>query len=297
MGYAVLAGILLGFLGPTDSGLREEARVRLVLLPTSVTTPKGKPVRDLGVEDFVLTDAGEPREIDFVSTEEDLPASIAFVLDVSGSMGFRGDLEQAKQAIRRLVDEAAPADRLGLICFADSQVTWVTRFTHDKETFLRRLGVQEGLGPTALYDALAASPGLVDEEVRGRRAIVLLTDGVDNASDLTTLEAIWIARRVKVPIYVLDFLPYDPARVPARARRALRILGRFAEETGGDLYPVHTPRQLSRAVDSILRNLRFQYVVGFRAEGDGDGSFRPVRLEPRKSGLRVRTRSGYYDGP
>ena len=111
-------------------------------------------------------------------------------------------LGQARQAIRFFVEALDPGDRMGLICFADDQVTWVTEFTSDRTRFLQRLDVQQAVGRTALYDALAASPHLVDDEIQGRKAIVLITDGLDNASQLPTLRAVWLNRgRYHIRLY------------------------------------------------------------------------------------------------
>jgi VWFA-related protein len=273
-------------------------KVRLVLLPTSVTTRRGKPVRGLEPEDFRLFEDGLPRQIDLFATEEHAPIALAFLLDVSSSMGLRDRLGEAKHAIRYFVEALDEDDRVGLIGFADDRVDWITGFDQDRATFLERLDVQRPAGQTALYDALAASPHLVDAEIRGRKAIVLITDGVDNASTLSRLRATWMARRVPVPIYTLSFIPIREKLLPYRAREALRVLDRFSVETGGTLFPVHGTHELDRAVRRIQSELRFQYVIGFYPDGDvWDGSFRVLRLATKRDSLRVRTRRGYYANP
>jgi Ca-activated chloride channel family protein len=290
---------------PTVAGEAEETprltsveKVRLVLLPTSVTTRRGKPLRGLDRRDFRLYEDGLPREIDLFATEENTPIAIAFLLDVSGSMGLHDHLGEAKRAIRHIVETLDEDDRVGLIGFADGRVDWITEFDRDRADFLERLDVQRAAGRTALYDALAASPHLVDAEIRGRKAIVLITDGVDNASTLSRLRATWMARRVAVPIYTLSFVPVQEKLRPYRVREALRVLERFSVETGGSLFPVHGTRDLDRAAEQIRNELRFQYVIGFYPTRDvWDGSFRVLRLETERSGLRVRTRRGYYADP
>ena len=298
--------LLLGAIGQLGSGLAvadpvaeqgliEHEQVRLILLSTSVTNSKGRPVRGLTAEDFLLSEDDAPRSIDFFATEEELPIALAFVLDVSGSMEFRGRLGDSKEIIGTFVENLRPEDRAGLICFADEQVTWVTEFTADQESFLQRLEVQEGHGPTALYDALAASPHLVDAETRERKAIVLLTDGLDNASQLSQLEAIWLARRVQVPIYTINFIRMKEKQLPRAARQNLRLLERFSTETGGASFAVHSARELTEAVTRIQAELTFQYVIGYYPpKEDRDGVFRRVRLETQRKGLQVRTRRGYY---
>jgi Ca-activated chloride channel family protein len=281
-----------------DQGLVEREEVRLILLAALVTNSKGRPIMGLGPEDLRIFESEMPRPIEFVATVEELPIALAFVLDVSGSMEMRGRLDDAKQVVRSFIAELRPGDRAGLICFADDQVTWVTEFTDDRERFLTRLSVQEGRGPTALYDALAASPGLVDSRTRERKAIVLLTDGLDNASQLSQLEAVWIARRVHVPIYTVNFIQQKESRLPKAARQNLRVLERFSSETGGAGFAVHNPRELRDAVSRIQAELTFQYLIGYYpSAGERDGEFRRIRVETFRRGLKVRTRSGYYAEP
>jgi len=283
---------------PAPPQVSEVERVRLVLLPTTVTTRRGKPVRGLQPEDFRLYEDGAEQRIDLFATEENSPIALAFLLDVSGSMGLRGRLDQAKDAIRHFVEALDGEDRVGLIRFADARVEWVAGFDDDRKTFLERLDVQRPLGRTALYDALAASPRLVDEETLGRKAIVLITDGVDNASEIPRLRATWMARRVAVPIYTLGFIPMREKLLASRAREALRVVERFSVETGGALFTIHQPTDLDRAEQRIQGELRFQYVIGFyRADGPRDGLFRRLRLTTGRDRLRVRTRSGYYANP
>jgi len=300
---AVLAASGLSAGGPEVPGdaaarLSEVTHVRLVLLPTSVSTRRGKPVPGLATGDFRLLDDGVPQEIRLLATEKDTPIALAFLLDVSGSMELSDRLDRAKVAIRIFVESLTPRDRFGLIGFADRKVSWITPFTSDRAAFLERLDVQEAEGKTALYDALAASPQIVDDEIEGRKAIVLITDGLDNASDLQMLPAVWLARRVNVPIYTLSFIPMHEKLLPRRARDAERILKRFAGETGGSHFPVYGPKDLPRAVEAIQAELRFQYVLGYYPTHDNwDGTFRPVRLETLRESLTVRTRRGYYATP
>jgi Ca-activated chloride channel family protein len=278
----------------------EEVAVRLVLLPASVEDRRGRVVTGLTAKDFLLTDEKVPQQIKYFSIEHDEPVAIAFVLDVSGSMRQNGKLEAAKEAIRFFVDQLRPKDRFALICFADEQVAWVTPFTSDRNVFLERLMVQEGYGQTALNDAVAATPKLVDESSTGRKAIVLITDGVDNASRLTVYEAIKTARHVEVPIYTVGFssLPWEEAKQPTDLSTNMGVLRMFADETGGETYVIQDPDELKEAVDQISTSLRYQYLIGYSPLlTRWDGRFRSVQLEARNSRYVVRTRKGYYANP
>jgi len=277
----------------------ERQKVRLVLLPAVVTNRRGKIVTNLEPTEFRLYEDYVPQQIRYFSKEATEPISIAFLLDISGSMRQVGKLDEAKEAIRVFVDALRPGDRFGLICFADDQVAWITEFTTDRLTFLRRLQVQEAYGQTALFDAVAATPKLVDETLEGRKAIVLITDGNDNASRLDTFQAVRLARSVNVPIYTIGFASLvERFRPKGSSDPGLVVLRRFATETGGTLFSVRDPDDLKEAVLQIKRELRFQYIIGYRPTRESwDGSFRRIKLESTRANLKVRTRAGYYAVP
>ena len=277
----------------------ETHEVRMVLLPTSVTDKKGRNIRDLSKEDFQLFDDQQQQDIRYFASEAREPISVAFVLDVSGSMRQMDKMDHAKEAIRYFVDQLRPDDRFALICFADDQVAWITEFTSDRWNFLRRLGVQEGYGQTALNDAIAAAPGLVDAGIKGRKAIVLITDGVDNNSLLGIEEAVETARRVSVPMYTIGFMSVSEKMLPkATVKTNLEVLRFVSDETGGHLFAVHDPAELKEAVAQVDAELRHQYVLGYYPEPDKfDGSFHEIRVETDKRRLVVRSRKGYYGVP
>jgi Ca-activated chloride channel family protein len=178
-------------------------------------------------------------------------------------------------------------------------VAWITEFTDDRENFMARLNVQEGYGQTALFDALAATPGLVDAELGGRKAIVLITDGTDNASRMNTLKAVQVARKVNVPIYIIGFRSLaDEMLKQIGKERGLPVLQRFSDETGGTMFSVYDPSDLKEAVLRIQKELRFQYVIGYYPTRNRfDGTFRRVQLDTDRRRHEVRTRSGYYADP
>jgi len=278
----------------------QEVAVRLVLLPTSVEDKRGRLVTGLKATDFTLTDESVPQKIKYFSVESSEPVAIAFVLDVSGSMRQSGKLEAAKEAVRFFVDQLRPQDRFALICFADEQVSWVTEFTSDRERFLERLMVQEGYGQTALNDAVAEIPKLVDEKERGRKAIVLITDGVDNASRLTVEQSVVTARKVEVPIFTVGFstLPWEDRKKAKDMGFNLAVLQLFADETGGALFVVQDPDELKEAVSRISTELRHQYLIGYSPGlARWDGKFRSVQLVAGNGRYVVRTRKGYYANP
>jgi len=279
---------------------QQEVAVRLVLVPASVEDHRGRIVTGLKASDFELTDESVRQTIKYFSVENDEPVAIAFMLDVSGSMRQSGKLQAAKEAIRFFVDQLRPQDRFALVCFADEQVSWVTEFTSDRGRFLERLMVQEGYGQTALNDAVAATPKLVDENANGRKAIVLITDGVDNASRLSVREAVQTARKVEVPIFTIGFstLPWEDEKRQKNLGLNMEVLRLFADETGGDVFVVRDPDELKEAVARVSTQLRYQYLIGYTPGLDKwDGRFRAIQLQARGGRYVVRTRKGYYATP
>jgi Ca-activated chloride channel family protein len=280
----------------------DEEKVRLVLVPTAVEDHKGRAVKDLQKSDFRVLEDRIPQHIAYFDREADEPISVAFLLDLSGSMRQVGKLEAAKEAIRTFVELLRPRDRFGLVGFADEQVAWITPFTSDRARFFERLSVQDGYGQTALNDAVAAAPTLVEQDVSGRKAIVLLTDGVDTRSRLSVDQAIAKARHAQVPIYTIGFTTL-PDMVLRHAKDEkpdfnLDILERFSNETGGKLHLVNDPDEWKEAVAEVTEDLRFQYVIGYYPTRERwDGSFRRIHVETDRGRLVVRARNGYYASP
>jgi len=280
----------------------EEEKVRLVLVPTAVEDHKGRAVKGLQKSDFRVLEDKVPQNIAYFDREADEPISVAFLLDLSGSMRQVGKLEAAKEAIRTFVELLRPRDRFGLVGFADEQVAWITPFTTDRARFFERLAVQDGYGQTALNDAVGAAPSLVEQDVSGRKAIVLLTDGVDTRSRLSVDQAIAKARHAQVPIYTIGFTTL-PDMVLRHSKDEkpdfnLTVLERFSNETGGKLHLVNDPDEWKEAVADVTEDLRFQYVLGYYpAREKWDGSFRRIQVETDRGRLVVRARNGYYALP
>ena len=277
----------------------DSTQVQLVLLPATVVNRRGRPVTDLTVGDFRIREDRVEQQIRYFSVAAREPLSVAFLLDLSGSMRQAGKLDAAKQAILHFVEALRPTDQFALVGFADDQVSWITDFTSDHEAFSRRLSVQRGFGQTALYDAVAATPSLIDDKIDGRRAIVLITDGFDNASEMNLFSATRLARKVNVPIYTIGF-SHMPARLLDRGElpQNLKVLRLFADQTGGQIHVVRSPSDLKEAAAEIDRELRAQYLIGYYPQASASElAYRRIHLETTRGGLTVRTRQGYYATP
>jgi Ca-activated chloride channel family protein len=270
--------------------------VRLVILPATVTSKRGRIIPGLEAQDFRLSEDHVPQEIKYFTSAATEPLSIAFMLDLSGSMRQAGKLDEAKHAISLFIEGLRPEDQFALICFADRQVSWVTEFTSNRQRFLERLAVQRAYGETALFDAVAAAPGLVEAEIKGRKAIVLFSDGLDNASSLNIFGAMQTAREVNVPIFTIGFSAMSRKELPRdHEMPVLRMLEIVSGETGGRLFMISGDEDLADAVESISTELRHSYMIGYySSRTKWDGAFRSVTLETKRKKYRVRTRHGYY---
>jgi Ca-activated chloride channel family protein len=278
----------------------EQVTVRLVLLQATVLNRRGETVQGLEPDDFQVRENGVDQEVAVFGTARSQPLKIAFLLDISGSMSLGGRLDRARGVIRDFVEALRPEDQVALLVFADGDVAVEMEFTTDRVLFHQALGRQEAFGRTALRDALAYAPRLLAEARPGRKALIMVTDGVDNASEMTTFRALRLARQVQVPIYAIGMtgLP-EERRVRVRpshgGRTFLEVMREFSDETGGRLFPVFDGDDVHRAVTTVKRHLQGQYVIGYHPAGTGDGpGFRQVELMTTDPRLRVQTRRGYY---
>src|SRR5262245_4498204 len=188
-----------------SSGFATPVRVDRVIVPVVVTDKKGRPVTGLQQKDFQLSEERVPQKIDYFQAEQAQNVSIAFLLDVSGSMRLLDKIGEARESIRYFVEGLKKDDQAAIMTFADGEIDTLAPFGTNRETILARLDLVKAYGQTALNDAIAAAPNVVQQEPSGRKAIVLITDGIDNASKLSLFEAMSAARRVDVPIYAIGF--------------------------------------------------------------------------------------------
>jgi Ca-activated chloride channel family protein len=283
------------------SGFASVVRVDRVLVPAIVTDRKGRPVLGLKKDDFQLSEDSIPQKIEYFDVGRDERISVAFLLDISGSMRVLDKMGEAREAIRHFLSGLRPNDEVALLAFADDQVTTLAPFGSSKTLIQAHLDAAKAYGQTALNDAIAATPSLVDVDGPGRKAIVLITDGIDNASKLSLVEATSIARRTGVPIYSIGFgnssLPPGTAEEPGAGTNA-EVLKRISSETGGNFYWIEDPDEMKEAIVGIEDDLRSVYMLGYTPPTTKcDGSFRRIDLSVAKDRYHVRTRKGYVSGP
>ncbi len=260
--------------------------VTAVELPVTVLDRAGKPVKDLEQDDFTVFENGVEQEISHFALHEDLPVRLGLLLDTSGSM------EEMLPTVQRVVmgflrDLLRPRDRAYIETFSDRPDILAT-FTADFATLENALLALYADRTTALYDAVIT--GLFQYSgVRGRKAMVLLTDGEDTASNYSYDEVISYAQRSGVTIYTIG-IDLPMTKVLTRFQ-----LKKLAEVTGGRAFFIDEDSELDRIYGEIDRELRSQYLLAYTSSSEEPpDELRKVKVEVDRRGVDVRTISGYY---
>jgi Ca-activated chloride channel family protein len=270
--------------------------VSRVAVAATVRDKKGRPVPNLTSKDFELVDSGRSREIAEFRSETS-PVSLAMMVDDSGSMDI-GDKRAAALAVaEHLINWLTPGkDQVALLAF-HQYLDELQPLTPAPGQIREKLATLRSYGRTAIYDAIAEAGRHLATHGGPRRALVVLTDGADNASKLTAGEVSGLASSIDVPVYVvvvvspLDQSDKDTPRGKELAAMLEGRLGDLARWTGGDIFAAVSPAASSIAARQIVSELRHQYLITF--EPSRVPGWHPIDLRARDKGLVVRARSGY----
>ncbi len=282
-----------------DPKSAESISVSYVLVPFVPLDRRGRPVTNVRAQDVALMVDGKKVIPDLFDRSNDAPVSFTILLDGSGSMGLAGKMEGARAAIFSLISNRLEGDDYSLHVFARKKVTQLVPFTRDGGRVLAALGKVKPFGKTALYDALVRMPDETLLGTNGSRAIILLTDGLDNASLLDRMEIAKIFEAVDVPVYPLGlrpsgYAPSEPSRAkPSETEVDVAVLGELAQMSGGRIAVSTDAKQLEAAVRAILQDLRAQYLIGFTPTGKGAIRYRRITLTVGGKTRSVRVRRGY----
>jgi Ca-activated chloride channel homolog len=292
---------VLGFQEQPEQPARPtfKSGVDLVTVTATVRDRKGRLVRGLEADDFEVLDSGERRRItDFRA--EPTPVSVAILFDISGSMRTADRMTAARFAAHHVLSNLEHGrDEAALFTF-DSRLHQVAPFTVDTRALQGALGEVDPFGATSLHDAIAEASKRVADRTGRRRAVVVITDGIDTASGLTPGQVSGIASSIDVPVYIMaTVLPIDHVgREGALPRESSEggdgTIEDLAAWTGGALYYVSTPSDTSNASREVLDELRTQYVLAF--EPAAASGWRPIEIRTRHKNHIVRARSGYVAG-
>jgi Ca-activated chloride channel family protein len=269
------------------------ARVNEVNVLFIATDKHGKFVRDLNQADFnILDDHQPPQAILNFRRETDLPLHLGLLVDVSGSVGGRFDFEQnaatsfLEHTLRIGFDEA-------FVVGFNSHSRMAQDYTDNVKLLSAAVHTLHDGGGTALYDAVyhaCKEKFLKDRPDHAvRKAIVIVSDGEDNQSEMSRAQAIEMAQRSEVIIYAIST---DDSGLVMRGDRVLQQL---AEATGGRAFFPFKMKDITRSFAAIEDELRSQYVISYKpANFDADGRYRSIEISTLKKDLQVRARKGYF---
>jgi Ca-activated chloride channel homolog len=300
--------LLLTLLAATSCFSQEPIRVKvdLVNVSFSVRDSRGALVDNLTKDDFEVLEDAVPQKITFFSRSSDVPLTLGLIVDASGSQEHyskqhKHDLEVFLQ------DVLGPKDRAFMLCFGNhlrlvSDFTQssaeildgLTRFEHDEKHF-PELGPKESrdLG-TAFYDSIFYSVADKLAKEKGRRALLIFSDGEDNSSShdmMTTIEA---AQSANVLLFPIRYTQKERGNLTARNKYGIRVMDRLAKETGGATFDAEVvdPHTYFRQIGDELRS---SYELAYYPTNPiKDDSFRKIIIRPKQDGLKVRTKTGYF---
>ena len=278
----------------------------LVSLNVSVYSAKLRTnVSMLAQKDFMVTEDGLPEAISFFGTT-DVPFDLVLLLDLSRSTSGKRDL--IRKSTRRFIEAARPADRLAIVTFSDDAQI-VSPLTEDRKQLLSSINKIGGAGSSAIWDSLKFTlDKVIGTKTPGRRrAVVIMTDGIDNSlgsyaeSRITFADLLEAVRRndaLIIPI-CLDTQGPGPGfigvghRVIENARKTLELL---AEESGGLFYQARKIEDLEGVYVQVIEDLGKVYSLGYTPTNQKrDGSWRMVKIEIlNQPDLKARTKPGYY---
>jgi VWFA-related protein len=332
------AGIALG----QESDTKFSTDVKVVNVLATVRDKQGKIVSDLAKDDFDLSEEGRPQVIRYFSRETDLPLTLGLLVDTSLSQ--RTVLGEERDASRRFVEKVLRPDRdqTFLIHF-DHDTELLQDLTNSKDKLERGLdqlelpqdgrpqmrrgggggGYPGGSGGgrnqagTTLYDAILLASDELMKKQQGRKAFILLTDGVDNGSKTHLFDAIESAQRADTLVYSIYFTgeesrqqPFSigglggghrrggggyPQRQQGERTDGKKILQQISRETGGGYFEVSKKLPIDQIYDRIEEELRNQYSLGYTSDKTDTGSgFRHIAVTVKNKNMIVQTRPGYY---
>jgi Ca-activated chloride channel family protein len=287
------------------AGFRTNAQ--MVLVPVTATDHNGKTIEGLRAEDFNILEDQVPRQI--VSfTSEDAPSSVGLVLDVSGSM--RNTLDAAKGVARSFFQTANSEDEF-LLLTVSTQPEAISGFTTDIADLEEAIGRTSSGGMTALIDTVYLGLNRMRKAKQPRRALLILSDGMDNYSRYSKRELMRAALEADVQIYTIivgngspaastGAIPFRPTLIrkpidQGEEHEGPRLLEELADKTGGLHFHVRSESEAQEAAVKAGRALRNEYVIGYQPTGGGAaGKWHQVRVKSKVPNVNISARNGYY---
>lgn len=303
--------LLLSLAHPTGAWLNQNRdaddkaltlKVRLVNLNVSVMDARGKKITGLKQEDFVVSeDRVEQNIIHFRAA--DAPINLVLLLDLSGSIGSK--LQAMKKAAKRFIDSLKQGDNIAIGAFT-TQFNLVSSFTTNRKLLKERIDrLEQAEGDTAFYDAAWIAFDLLDGITEARKALVVLTDGVDSSfrpdekgSTRTFDELIDRAVEADATAYPIYF-DTEPETAGHYSRetfsKARGQLQQLAEQTGGAYFRAQNIEDLDGVYQQVSAELHAMYSMAYSAKDTRkDGRWRLINVKVNREGIKAKTKRGYY---
>ncbi|MBA3691892.1 MAG: VWA domain-containing protein [Acidobacteria bacterium] len=281
---------------PDDKPL--SVKTDLVTLTLTVTDLYGRFVSGLNKDAFTVFDGNAEQEITFFS-DVDAPVSVGILFDVSGSMSGE-KIGKARKALERFINTSHPSDEYFLIGF-NSRAQLLLDRSRDGEAVLQKLTLVQTKGNTALYDACYLGVERVTRGTRQKKAMLIISDGQDNASRYNFGEVRRLMKEADVTVYAVGIMDgRDAGSITGMQGQA--FLDELTSVTGGKAFYPQTDVEMDEIFERIALELRHQYSIGFTPKDftpDGKWHKTKVKVKPPRgiSRLTVRTREGYYATP
>ena len=290
---------------PVPAAFRTNAQ--MVLVPVTVTDHNGKTIDGLRAQDFnIFEDRVAQQIVSF--TAEDAPASVGLILDISGSM--RDALDSAKGVAHSFLETANQQDEF-LLLTVSTQPDSVSNFTTDIANLEDTIERTSSGGMTALIDTVYLGLNHMRKAHQPRRALLILSDGMDNYSRYSKGELMRVALEADVQVYAIIVgggsggsssggAPFRPSMAAkpidqAREREGPNMLEELSEKTGGIYFHVRSGAEAKEAALKAGRALRNQYVIGYQPTSSGAaGKWHEIRVKANVPKARISARNGYY---
>ena len=294
--FAILAPVLCA--GGGTGTFR--AGTSLVLVNVSALDPRDRPVTSLSQDQFRILDNGREQPIRFFA-REDAPVSLALILDASGSMA--GKWSRARNMLAAFCENLAPGDEMFLIT-VERRPNLLTGYTSDCAEMRNSLLVMQPHGPTALLDAIPLAVQHLRQARHARHAILIISDGGENASRSRLATVRGLAREANTQIYSATLgleTNFTSSSFPGETQGP-ELLNEIAEFTGGRAFAIDDLRRIAEAAASIAREIHDQYVIGYQPPTTADdGKYHRITVkvhrEPAQPRLSLFHRDGYRSVP
>ena len=267
--------------------------VELVNVLFTVTDNKGRLVSGLGPEDFTVEEDGNRQTIQYFARENELPLTLALLVDTSPSV--RPVFDEEKRTAVSFLESILREQDLALIIGFDRSVTLIQDFTESTRLLgdaVYSLDIGSG---TSVYDAVYLASREKLRHETGRKAIILISDGEDTTSRLKRDESLIAAHQGDAVIYSISNVPPRRGFLGGRRNGDMRTLKRLSEETGGAVFVLDNKSDFEDIFGQIAAELRTQYSLGYVSTNlKEDGKYRRIKIIPRDKRLKVRARKGYY---